>query len=186
MLVSDAPMTSPYPPATLFPVVDTLADRLRWVMNHKGWSASRLSQAAGKARGHVGLILSGRVGAGVAADTLAAIAAAAGVSLEWLQSGVGDPLAGATAGERYDAHPEWASAVAEAPRKYPGFVPPFAYEYAGRMIRSSRAAHITPEIALQLARVWIDTASEDERAAATAAYARALATQAARTAMGDG
>lgn len=158
------------------PAVSTLADRIRLILHETGWSQRRLSREAGlPSESHIALILTGRIGEGVTADTLARIARAAGVELGWLQDGTGAMHGAPSDAARWDAHPEWFAAVAEAERKFPGFVPPFAYTYAGRMTRAVPAAHVTPEIALQLARVWLDTASEDERAAATTAWARAQA-----------
>ena len=69
--------------------MDTIADRLRWILETRDLSARALSKKAGLAEGHVGLIIRGTVGKGVAADTLNKIAAAGGVNAHWLSTGEG-------------------------------------------------------------------------------------------------
>lgn len=73
------------------PGMDSVAERLRWILEQRGLSARALSKKAGLADGHVGLILRGTVGDGVAAATLNKLAAAAGVNSQWLSQGIGEP-----------------------------------------------------------------------------------------------
>ncbi|MBL8684398.1 MAG: helix-turn-helix transcriptional regulator [Myxococcales bacterium] len=70
--------------------METLADRIQWVLKHRDVSATALSTKAGLAPGHVGHLLHGRV-KNPQRDTLAAIAGAADVSMAWLVDGVGEP-----------------------------------------------------------------------------------------------
>jgi len=70
--------------------VSTLAERIRWILDNRPYSAQALSTRAGLAPGHVGHFLHDRV-KNPRRDTLAAIAMAAGVSVWWLVDGTGDP-----------------------------------------------------------------------------------------------
>ena len=70
--------------------MSTLAERIRWILDHRPISAQALSMRAGLAPGHVGHFLYGRV-KNPRRDTLAAIAGAAGVSVAWLVDGEGEP-----------------------------------------------------------------------------------------------
>lgn len=69
-----------------------LADRLRQVMDHHGWSRRKFSQKAGLDAVHVGKILA-RLAIHprprMDADTLTALARAAGVTAHWLLTGEG-------------------------------------------------------------------------------------------------
>lgn len=71
------------------PPMDTIADRIRWILETRDLSARALSKRAGLADGHVSMILRGLVGKGVTAETLAQIARAGGVSVQWLATGEG-------------------------------------------------------------------------------------------------
>lgn len=160
--------------------LSTLAGRLKWVMEQKGWSARHLSREAGlKSDGHVGLILSGRIGERAAGKTLSKLASAAGVSLAWLQNGEGGPYDVADAEPRWRDHPGWAGAVAKAREIYKGTVPPFAYDAVGNWKLNGTPETVTPEDALQLANVWVRVAPLEERTRYTTAWARAQAVQAA-------
>ncbi len=70
---------------------------LRWLLENRPspsgdkWNPSTLSIAAGLARGHVGLILSGEQTADVRRSTLEKIAKAADVRTEWLMTFQGEP-----------------------------------------------------------------------------------------------
>lgn len=80
---------------TLLPV-STLAERVAWILDNRrrpdgrAWSARGLSDAAGLAPAHVGMMKRGDA-KDVRADTLAALAKAAGVSVRWLTTGDGAP-----------------------------------------------------------------------------------------------
>ena len=71
-----------------FGVVDGIAARIREVLDARRWSERELSARAGLAPVHVGKILD-RGGSRAGGETLAKIAKAAGVSLEWLVTGEG-------------------------------------------------------------------------------------------------
>lgn len=171
MLASPDTLTSAYPPVD-FVAVETLADRLRWVLSKTGWSQRKLSVEAGLAPGHVGLITSGRVKGRVAGETLSKIARAAGVSIRWLQDGVGEPtdVEAPAAGFRYADHPDWDAAVAAAQRDNPRGPPAWAYHHAGLTARDAPPARITPAIARDAAQLWFDTASDDEVSDAETAW----------------
>lgn len=70
--------------------VSTLAERIRWILDNRPYSAQALSTRAGLAPGHVGHFLHNRV-KNPRRDTIAAIAVAAGVSVWWLVDGTGSP-----------------------------------------------------------------------------------------------
>lgn len=75
---------------------ETLADRIEWVLANrtqpggKPWNPSALSLAAGLARAHVGMMRRGDA-KDVRAETVKAVADAAGVSSRWLAFGEGTP-----------------------------------------------------------------------------------------------
>lgn len=168
-------------------VVTTLAERLALVLERTGWSQRELSRRAGLTEVHVGQVLrrakAKGADAAVESSTLEAIAKAADVSYEWLATGTGAPEDRAPArrrGTRWEDHAGWAAAVEEAQRKYPMWVAPFAYRHAGLGTRVTSGKTITPELALQLARVWQETADEQEFAEASAAWTRETALAAAQ------
>lgn len=70
--------------------METIADRVRALLERKGWSQSELSRRAGLTRSHVGWILN-HPGSPVQTDTLDKLAAGAGVSSRWLTTGEGTP-----------------------------------------------------------------------------------------------
>ncbi len=79
--------------------METLADRVRWILEHRinpatgePWrEAQALGEAAGlKSPAHVGMMLRGTISS-PRPQTLEPIARTAGVSFEWLQRGVGRP-----------------------------------------------------------------------------------------------
>lgn len=154
-------------------VDQSIADRLRLVLARRQTSASGLSKAAGLARGHVGLILSGTVKGNVQPDTLKKIAAAAGVAYEWLATGAGEsgldvrpaPIPTASAAAFGDL-PGWAAAESEARRRYPG-VPPFAFRKVARTsLVGDQPRTISAELVADLAKVWLRHASDEELSAA--------------------
>jgi transcriptional regulator with XRE-family HTH domain len=126
--------------ADMLRVVDTLSDRVRWILDNtrspsgEKWSGRALSNAAGlKSSAHVGMIVRGTA-VDVKVDTLAAIARAAGVSLEWLSTGHGspsgpEPSVHASDGEepRMGALPGWTATV-DAARALDSTVPDWAFE----------------------------------------------------------
>lgn len=102
--------------------METLASRVNWLLQQTEMSARALSLKAGLSPNHVGMLARGTVATRPAHDTLAALARAAGVSVEWLASGEGEPrLEGARAAqpglhleyvERYPSRREAAAALA--------------------------------------------------------------------------
>jgi hypothetical protein len=72
----------------------TLADRLRMILDHKGWSARRLGREAGIAQTHPAAVIAkfdADPDASVETSTVEAMARAAGVSRDWLLTGRGEP-----------------------------------------------------------------------------------------------
>lgn len=67
---------------------DPVSRRLRWVIDHLNTNAFALSKRAGLSDSHVRKILE-RGGMGTQLETLGKVAAAAGCSLAWLATGVG-------------------------------------------------------------------------------------------------
>ena len=109
-----------------------LADRLRWILEHRTredgrpWFATPLSLAAGLSRNHIGQILAGRVEAPDLA-TLERIAQVAGVSSAWLATGSGSPTDATVAppaGQRLEVQrfaelPGWRDLLAGARARRP-------------------------------------------------------------------
>ena len=74
--------------------VETIADRIRAILTHYGWSQRELARRAGISETHVGLMLKKFASdphANVEKKTLRALAQAAGVSSGWLEEGTGSP-----------------------------------------------------------------------------------------------
>lgn len=84
----NGPATPVFAPGTLC-FVETVADRLRWVLEHRGLTARGLSLAAGMSSNAVQKIF--ERGGSANAATLAALASAAKVSFAWLATGRGTP-----------------------------------------------------------------------------------------------
>jgi len=82
-------MTIVFTDATLH-VMSSITHRILWILEQRKCSARELSEDAKLSPIHVGKILE-RKGGRVAADTVAAIARAANVSLWWLVTGEGSP-----------------------------------------------------------------------------------------------
>lgn len=68
-----------------------LADRVQWILEHRGVSARGLSLAAGLSQSHVGQIVRGQIKGQVSPDVLSSIARAGQVDLVWLLTGEGEP-----------------------------------------------------------------------------------------------
>lgn len=79
--------------------MDTLAERLKKARTSKGagWTQAHLAAAAGVSTGTIGNIESGLRGVNKPIGTLPQIAKALGVRYEWLATGEGNMLDGATA-----------------------------------------------------------------------------------------
>lgn len=76
--------------------VDAISKRLEEIRIQRGWSGREFSQRAGVSDGQYQK-LKERGAANARSETLAAFAAAAGVSLAWLQTGAGSPSDGVEA-----------------------------------------------------------------------------------------
>lgn len=162
---------------------ESLAERLRMVLDQTGLAAQTLSKKAGLAPGHVGLIVTGKVKGGVTPETMRRIAEAAGVDYEWLATGAGTPGSPArpsapgfasrhSGGSRpiFRNLPGWDAAEKEGRRRYPG-IPGFAWRKAGDTTGESAPGSITPEVVAQLARWWMTTATDEDLMAADEAAA---------------
>ncbi|HEU4409688.1 MAG TPA: hypothetical protein VFS43_30820 [Polyangiaceae bacterium] len=74
-----------------------LGERIAWILEHRGFRSRRaLARAAGLSGAHIALVLNGERGLGARAAK--ALAAAAGVRLEWLLTGEGAPDEASKAG----------------------------------------------------------------------------------------
>jgi transcriptional regulator with XRE-family HTH domain len=176
--------------------VDTIADRIRSILRERGWSERALSERAGLSPVHIGKILD-RGGGRAGADTLARIASAAGVSLDWLITGhaPGAPAEGSSH-PVYRNLPGWTEAVTIVRRTKP-YLPIQALEAAGETNALLVTGPVTPDMVLRQANTWLDNADpalleqlDSERvkleiAAAEARYDRALAMQEAMRARGE-
>lgn len=138
------------------------------------WSAKSLAQAAGLASdAHVGMMLRGTVKKPTA-ETLAAIARAAGVSLDWLATGAGTPDARTVERDapRFRDLPGWPEAEAEAMRRFK-HIPPWAISAAGDLMAARAPEHVDAMVVADFARAWMSAASDTARSDAIAAQARA-------------
>lgn len=73
---------------TTFVIMKTLADRLRWARESRGWSMRQCDRVAGLAVGHTSMVETGRR-TDPSVRTVASLAHALGVSLDWLVDGTG-------------------------------------------------------------------------------------------------
>lgn len=71
--------------------METLSDRLKWILQVRQKSARGLSLDAGLSQSHVGQIIRGTIKGEVSVTVLAAIAKASDVELRWLMTGEGNP-----------------------------------------------------------------------------------------------
>lgn len=71
--------------------VDTMADRLQWILGETGMSKRGLSLAAGMSPSYVAMIIRGDIGEGIAYENAEKLAKAGNVRVGWLLSGEGDP-----------------------------------------------------------------------------------------------
>ncbi len=92
---------------------ESFADRLRLVLEAKGWSAGEWSQKSGLAVSHVANLIS-RNSKRPAADTVTALAQSADVSFDWLMRGAG--ASGLTA---QDPRPAVSDSTARTPTPTP-------------------------------------------------------------------
>lgn len=79
--------------------MDDIARRIQEEIDRQGLSARALSLKAGLSERHVGKILERGSGGGAEGSTLLKIAAALGVSVQWLMTGAGTPAEGAPAND---------------------------------------------------------------------------------------
>jgi transcriptional regulator with XRE-family HTH domain len=109
--------------------VSTLADRIEWILKHRGITGRELSRRAGLGEVHVGQILSRarkNPDVSVEAKTLEAIARGGVVNLQWLSTGDGSP----DLVQHVNDLPWWAEAKSEMMRQHPE-VPESAIEEFG-------------------------------------------------------
>ena len=150
--------------------VDPIAERIKWILQDKNISARQLSKDAGLTPVHVGKLLA-RGAARAGTETIAKIAAAAGVSSDWLLEGKGQPYAPASASESQtpiNANlPGWSEAERAARAR--GTVPAWAIEEARR--RSGLVPHegVTASYVLDEAMQVLRYANHAEVIAKTAA-----------------
>lgn len=81
-------------------LMTTFKDRLRLAVKHSGLSARDLARKAGfRSQTHISALLSSKREPNPTNDTMQKIASAAGVSFEWLATGMGNIDSGTTRGE---------------------------------------------------------------------------------------
>lgn len=117
------------------------------------------------------MILSGRIKGTPTADTLRSIADAAGVSLRWLAEGEGESGLETAVMEESSGRPVfgnltgWREAEALARKLYPN-IPSFAFVKARETSAQRPPRAVTPEFVVDVARLWMRHASDDELMAA--------------------
>ncbi len=140
-------------------VVEGIADRIIWILKERDLTESELSRRAGKARSHVGLLLTklrSDPGA-VELKTLAGIAQAGEVKLCWLICGDGKPDEAAP----FASAPGWTDLRAAALEEDPDLKPEFV-DMAG-------ATQPPPDAPRPLGVAWVvATAREYQRVSARA------------------
>lgn len=145
--------------------MDTVRDRVGWILTRTGWSQRELAKRAGLAPSHISLIMT-RLGDDVRPSTVRAIAAAANVSETWLLAGTGDPEvvphieeASGPAPEEYDWRsvpaferlPNWPQLLAAAQGLRPQH-PAYVWQQLGQ-IRPLLTSRPTPGMVADLADV---------------------------------
>ena len=145
--------------------MDTVRDRVGWILTRTGWSQRELAKRAGLAPSHISLIMT-RLGDDVRPSTIKAIAAAASVSEAWLLTGTGDPEvvphveeASGPAPEEYDWRsvptferlPNWPQLLAAAQGLRPQH-PAYVWQQLGQ-IRPLLTSRPTPGMVADLADV---------------------------------
>lgn len=148
------------PAATTVGGVKSLPDRLQWVLRERRISRRRWSLAAGLSQSHVGQLIRGDLEA-PSAESLHALARAAGVSFRWLATGEGspDPI---VEGERRPEQelpavpylgdlPDWPELLADARATDPG-VPAWVWDVLTRTRAVPNLPRWTPAAVVDLAR----------------------------------
>lgn len=145
--------------------MDTVRDRVGWILKRTGWSQRELAKRASLAPSHISLIMT-RLGEDVRPTTIKAIASAANVSEAWLLTGVGDPEipphveeASGPAPEEYDWRsvpaferlPNWPQLLAAAQGLRPQH-PAYVWQQLG-LIRPLLTSRPTPGMVADLADV---------------------------------
>jgi transcriptional regulator with XRE-family HTH domain len=77
-----------------------LSERIAWLLTHKGWSQRDLAKEAGLSPNYISLLVKGARGGtrGLTLATAKKIANAAGVDVQWVLEGVGEPVPGVGTG----------------------------------------------------------------------------------------
>ena len=151
------------------PLVNALADRIRWILEHRNFTQRELGLKAGLSSGFVSVFLSrakDTADASMNADALAAIAHVADVSLDWLTSGRGRPEGGdgADEGSALRRLPQWEAMVERVKERLGERFPSWAYERAGSLRNAYAPSPLTEEFVLRTVLYSYETVDLDERA----------------------
>lgn len=132
--------------------VKTVCERIRWILESKNLSESALSKKAGLARSHVGSYLADRIHA-LSDETLAALARAADVRVEWLRDGIGDPSSALDI-QRGIEHESLLDALVTAFRRHPD-ANMSDLDAVRRLIQGDAAPKIPMERAVDILSGWL-------------------------------
>lgn len=112
--------------------VSTLAERMRWILDQRGWKQREISKLAGLSHSYVSAFFDRAEKdpkASMRGTELAAIAKAANVSLQWLTTGEGEPAleveepapasVEALEGTAWERIPGWGESVAAIEQRFP-------------------------------------------------------------------
>jgi transcriptional regulator with XRE-family HTH domain len=149
------------------PRVDTLKDRILWILRHRGFAQRDLGTAADLAPSFISAYLQRAKSdpdASMSADNLSAIAKAAHVSLVWLSNGKGEPddasleqphlKIAPSASPRWCDLPNWTDLLVEAMPLDPA-LKPWAWKHVAKE-PTPEGAPRTAETVARMARAYAD------------------------------
>lgn len=154
------------------PRVDTLSERIRWILKHRDFDERSLGVAAGLSESFVSVYFQRAKkdpDADMKARGLAAIASAAHVPLRWLVTGESDPEGADLAGvsdsgqPRYENLPGWSLAEAKFRAATPG-IPEWAYKDARATQAYAPPGPVTPDFVGQVVMHAYNVVPVEERA----------------------
>lgn len=156
-------------------------DRLKEAMKYRGVRPNELNRLAGKDLGFASNLAKRE---NPRSDTVAIVARALRVRLEWLMTGQGGmvdpdqeeeaeraPTSGETRAKTLKDMAGWAEAFAEAVLRWRR-IPLYTWEAVSMLSFENPPERVTPDLLLRLAKSWMSSVSDDDLAAAEEADIR--------------
>jgi hypothetical protein len=147
----------------------TLEERINWLVEHRADGNQReLSRRAGLSPNYVGTLLTRlrkNPNAQVERDSLAALATAGGVSIDWLVVGTGEPERQVVldGGSPLRLLAGWAEALAQAIADA-AYLPKWVWPRAAEIRNAHAPVPLTPEFLIRTALYVYDTVGLEEKA----------------------